>query len=276
MARQALELRPVPASDRGDARSRTREGMPDLYAYAHLLAEEKRRGPGDDVMSIPLSQVDDGGEVSVAEFENMFWLFAVARNETMRNGLPGACIALLEHAGGKLTTYRVMARDVIDAAARDFGRAVPESVTAELPLLGADWLPGIRAAASRLTEDYGVGGASVEHMLGSGAVTANTTSTGSTLRVRSRGCGPRCCCRRGIEWEAAAGKVAAVAEEAGGFALRNEPDPETRPFGHSGATTARASSHGSPRRTTGTSLASHITDRWDTPYPAKPHSCRRW
>jgi cytochrome P450 len=33
----------------------------------------------------------------VAEFENMFWLFAVAGNETMRNGLPGACIALLEH-----------------------------------------------------------------------------------------------------------------------------------------------------------------------------------
>src|SRR6516165_4525184 len=32
-----------------------------------------------------------------AEFENMFWLFAVAGNETLRNGLPGACVALLEH-----------------------------------------------------------------------------------------------------------------------------------------------------------------------------------
>ena len=58
---------------------RTREGMPDLYAYAHLLAEEKRRRPGDDVMSILLAQSDEGGaRVSVAEFENMFWLFAVA------------------------------------------------------------------------------------------------------------------------------------------------------------------------------------------------------
>ena len=27
----------------------------------------------------------------------MFWLFAVAGNETLRNGLPGACLALLEH-----------------------------------------------------------------------------------------------------------------------------------------------------------------------------------
>jgi cytochrome P450 len=72
--------------------------MPDLYAYAHLLAGEKRRRPGNDVMSILLGQVDDdGGQVSVEEFENMFWLFAVAGNETVRNGLPGACIALLDH-----------------------------------------------------------------------------------------------------------------------------------------------------------------------------------
>jgi cytochrome P450 len=98
MARQALKLRPEPASDGRMPDPRTREGMPDLYAYAHLLAEEKRRHPGDDVMSILLAQVDDtGGQVSVAEFENMFWLFAVAGNETLRNGLPGACIALLEH-----------------------------------------------------------------------------------------------------------------------------------------------------------------------------------
>ena len=98
MARQALELRPAAAGDGRMPDPRTREGMPDLYAYAHLLAEQKRRHPGDDVMSILLAQVDDdGGKVSVPEFENMFWLFAVAGNETLRNGLPGACIALLEH-----------------------------------------------------------------------------------------------------------------------------------------------------------------------------------
>jgi cytochrome P450 len=102
MARQALEMRPVPDSDGRMPDPRTREGMPDLYAYADLLAGEKRRHPGDDVMSILLAQVDDdGGQVSVAEFENMFWLLAVAGNETLRNGLPGACIALLEHAGAQ-------------------------------------------------------------------------------------------------------------------------------------------------------------------------------
>jgi cytochrome P450 len=98
MAREAAALRPAPDGAGRMPDPRTRDGMPDLYAYAHLLAEEKRRRPGRDVMSILLAQVDeDGGRVSVEEFENMFWLFAVAGNETLRNGLPGACIALLDH-----------------------------------------------------------------------------------------------------------------------------------------------------------------------------------
>jgi cytochrome P450 len=102
MAGEALALRPVPGNDGRMPDPRTREGMPDLYAYAHLLAEQKRKRPGDDVMSILLAQVDDdGGQVSVAEFENLFWLFAVAGNETLRNGLPGACIALLDHPGAQ-------------------------------------------------------------------------------------------------------------------------------------------------------------------------------
>ena len=68
-------------------------------------------------------------------------------------------------AGGKFTTYRLMARDVVDAAVADLGRPVPESVTEQLPLLGADGLPAVRAAAQRLAEDFEVPIASVEHML---------------------------------------------------------------------------------------------------------------
>jgi cytochrome P450 len=98
MAREALALRPAPGPAGRMPDPRTRAGMPDLYEYARLLAEEKRRSPGSDVMSILLAQVDDeGGSVSDAEFENMFWLFAVAGNETLRNGLPGGLIALLQH-----------------------------------------------------------------------------------------------------------------------------------------------------------------------------------
>ena len=98
MARAAVALRPQPGPDGRMPDPRTRAGMPDLYAYARLLAEEKRRSPGPDVMSLLLAHVDeDGGRVGDAEFENMFWLFAVAGNETLRNGLPGGLIALLQH-----------------------------------------------------------------------------------------------------------------------------------------------------------------------------------
>ncbi|RNL98770.1 MULTISPECIES: cytochrome P450 [Micromonospora] len=95
-AREALRHRPAPDADGRMPDPRTRAGMADLYAYAHLLAESKRRDPGPDVMSILLAQRGED-RLTVDEFENMFWLFAVAGNETIRNGLPGAMIALLEH-----------------------------------------------------------------------------------------------------------------------------------------------------------------------------------
>ena len=98
LARQALALRPAPDATGRMPDPRSRSGMPDLYAYAHLLAERKRRAPGSDVMSILMSQLDGpDGAVSPEEFENLFWLFAVAGNETLRNGIPGGMIALLSH-----------------------------------------------------------------------------------------------------------------------------------------------------------------------------------
>jgi glycerol-3-phosphate dehydrogenase len=68
-------------------------------------------------------------------------------------------------AGGKFTTYRLMARDVVDAAVADFGREIPASVTDQVPLLGADGLAAVRAGAGRLAEDYRVSRAAVEHLL---------------------------------------------------------------------------------------------------------------
>jgi cytochrome P450 len=122
IAAEALRLRPKPDPVTGRMPDpRTREGMPDLYAYAHLLAERKRRDPGDDVMSILLAQSDeDGGQVSAEEFENMFWLFAVAGNETLRNGLPGGCIALLENpeAAGELRADPGLLNTAVDEMLR--------------------------------------------------------------------------------------------------------------------------------------------------------------
>jgi cytochrome P450 len=98
LARAALAVRPSPGPDGAMPDPRTRAGMPDLYAYANALGEYKRDHPGDDVMSNLMRHVGaDGGRVSLAEFENLFWLFSVAGNETLRNGLPGGMLALLSH-----------------------------------------------------------------------------------------------------------------------------------------------------------------------------------
>jgi cytochrome P450 len=98
LARAALAVRPSPGPDGTMPDPRTRAGMPDLYAYANALGEHKREHPGDDVMSNLMRHVgDDGARVSLAEFENLFWLFSVAGNETLRNGLPGGMLALLSH-----------------------------------------------------------------------------------------------------------------------------------------------------------------------------------
>jgi cytochrome P450 len=105
LAALALALRPSPGPDGRMPDPRSRSGMPDLYAYAAALGERKRTEPGHDVMSILMAQRDDsaGGDahVTIEEFENLFWLFAVAGNETLRNGIPGGMIALLHHPGAQ-------------------------------------------------------------------------------------------------------------------------------------------------------------------------------
>ena len=58
---------------------------------------------------------------------------AVSREHVVHRGKPG----LVSIAGGKYTTYRIMARDAVDVAARDLPFAVPPSRTEDLPLLGA-------------------------------------------------------------------------------------------------------------------------------------------
>jgi len=72
---------------------------------------------------------------------------------------------LITVAGGKYTTYRVMAEDVVDIAARGLDQKVPESCTAEIPLIGA---VGYRAYWNRretLAEKSGLHVHVIEHLL---------------------------------------------------------------------------------------------------------------
>ena len=48
--------------------------------------------------------------------------------------MPGLIVV----AGGKYTTYRVMAKDAVDAAVHGIERRIPRSCTERIPLVGAD------------------------------------------------------------------------------------------------------------------------------------------
>ncbi|WP_333618979.1 glycerol-3-phosphate dehydrogenase/oxidase [Dietzia sp.] len=72
-------------------------------------------------------------------------------------------------AGGKYTTYRVMAEDAVDAITEfvptERADGVPRSLTAELPLLGADGYRALENRIPRLAEQWGVGEHTVRHLL---------------------------------------------------------------------------------------------------------------
>ncbi len=74
-------------------------------------------------------------------------------------------LGLMLVAGGKYTTYRVMAADVIDRAARRLGPGIPRSRTDELPLLGADGYRQMWTNHADLARRRGVPAGVVEHLL---------------------------------------------------------------------------------------------------------------
>ncbi len=73
-------------------------------------------------------------------------------------------LGLLLVAGGKFTTYRVMAQDVVDKAVRRLGD-VRHSGTAELPLLGADGYDAMWRDRADLARRHELSVGAVEHLL---------------------------------------------------------------------------------------------------------------
>jgi glycerol-3-phosphate dehydrogenase len=68
-------------------------------------------------------------------------------------------------AGGKYTTYRVMAKDAVDAAVRGLDQKVPPSCTEDVPLLGADGYHALWNARQLLAGQTGLREPQVEHLL---------------------------------------------------------------------------------------------------------------
>ncbi|MEO8688727.1 MAG: glycerol-3-phosphate dehydrogenase/oxidase [Solirubrobacteraceae bacterium] len=72
---------------------------------------------------------------------------------------------LVAVAGGKYTTYRVMARDAVDAAAHGLDASVPPSATHVTPLVGAEGYQVLWNGRRRLADESGLHLARIEHLL---------------------------------------------------------------------------------------------------------------
>lgn len=85
----------------------------------------------------------------------------LSREHVVAHPVPGLVVV----AGGKWTTYRVMAKDAVDEAARALDEKVPESCTQTIPLLGAVGYKAAWNRRHRTAEEYGVHVVRVEHLL---------------------------------------------------------------------------------------------------------------
>ncbi len=68
-------------------------------------------------------------------------------------------------AGGKYTTYRIMAKDAIDRAVIELRELTSESVTEKLPLVGADGYFALVQQLERLSEGSGLDAQTITHLL---------------------------------------------------------------------------------------------------------------
>ena len=85
----------------------------------------------------------------------------LSREHVVAHPTPGLIVV----AGGKYTTYRIMARDAIDEAARTLGGSVPESTTQDIPLVGAVGYHAMWNRRAALAEESGLHVERIEKML---------------------------------------------------------------------------------------------------------------
>jgi glycerol-3-phosphate dehydrogenase len=86
---------------------------------------------------------------------------ALSREHAIETSPPG----LTSIAGGKYTTYRVMAEDVVDEATKNFDGGVEKSTTEHVRLIGAVGLQQARARFTRQASRHKLGGAHVDHLM---------------------------------------------------------------------------------------------------------------
>jgi glycerol-3-phosphate dehydrogenase len=85
----------------------------------------------------------------------------LSREHTVDRPAPG----FVSIAGGKYTTYRVMAEDVIDRAVLELRRVTKDSVTEKVPLVGADGYFALEQQTERIAQETGLAVETVTHLL---------------------------------------------------------------------------------------------------------------
>ena len=85
----------------------------------------------------------------------------LSREHSVAHPVPGLVVV----AGGKYTTYRVMAKDAVDAAVHGLDQRVADCVTEDIALVGAEGYPALWNARAHIAVRTGLHVARVEHLL---------------------------------------------------------------------------------------------------------------
>ncbi|WP_313546800.1 glycerol-3-phosphate dehydrogenase/oxidase [Leifsonia aquatica] len=118
----------------------------------------------NEVLNVPLSREDVEGVYAglrpllAGESEQTSKL---SREHLVAHSVPGLVVI----AGGKWTTYRIMAKDAIDAAVDALDGKIPESTTDEIALVGAEGYQAAWNRRARIAADNDLHIARVEHFL---------------------------------------------------------------------------------------------------------------
>ncbi|MCX7523272.1 glycerol-3-phosphate dehydrogenase/oxidase [Microbacterium sp. STN6] len=118
----------------------------------------------NQVLAVPLTREDVEGVYAglrpllAGESEETSKL---SREHLVAHSVPGLVVI----AGGKWTTYRVMAKDAIDAAVSAIDGKIPESTTEHVALVGAEGYQAAWNKRARLASRSGLHPARVEHLL---------------------------------------------------------------------------------------------------------------
>ncbi|MGN6472624.1 MAG: glycerol-3-phosphate dehydrogenase/oxidase [Mycobacteriales bacterium] len=118
----------------------------------------------NEVLAVPLTREDISGV-----YAGLRPLLSGEQEETSQlsreHAISRSPRGMVSVAGGKYTTYRVMAKDAVDAAVEDLGRHVPPCVTEHIPLVGADGYHALANQTESMAEALGLPRWRYEHLL---------------------------------------------------------------------------------------------------------------